>query len=459
MDKFMDSPWFLRLTALALALFLFFSVRADQDKSSLANVGDSMDIIRDVPVEVYYDDENLVVTGVPETVNMKIKGPTNLVQTAKLLKDFALKVDLRSMPMGSHTVQIQYENISDKIDVQLDPATIDVNIEEKITQSFRVDPEMNDQLLAEDYELVKMEVDPSTIEVTGAKSVVDSISFVKVSVSGENDIKKSFEQKGRVRVLDRDLNKLNVSIEPEEVTVKVDVEAYHKDVPVSVKPKGEPKEGITVNSITADEETVTLYGPRKTIDSIEQLDVSVDLSKVSGSGKQSVELTKPKDVLKMSLDYVNVTLDVNVSSEAKVEDAEAEEDADETASVPAEEEEEEEEPSNQDVAADDSNSEEPDVKPNIEKTRKFSNVKIGLNSLSQEFKGTIMKPTDGLAALTVTGDAQLIDGLSEADLSITADASSVAMEGEQKLPIVVQVPQGVHYEVNFKDITVSIEQA
>ena len=31
-------------------------------------VGDTMDVIRDVPVEVYYDNENLVVTGVPETV-------------------------------------------------------------------------------------------------------------------------------------------------------------------------------------------------------------------------------------------------------------------------------------------------------------------------------------------------------------------------------------------------------
>lgn len=219
----------------------FFSVRADQDKSSLANIGDSMDSIRDVPVEVYYDNENLVVTGVPETVNMTIKGPANLVQTTKLLKDFVLKVDLRSMPMGSHTVQIQHENISDKIDVKLDPATIEVNIEEKITQSFRVDPEMNDKLLAEDYELVKMEVDPSTIEVTGAKSIVDAISFVKVSVSGENGINKSFEQKGRVRVLDSDLNKLNVSIEPEEVTVKVDVEAYHKDVPIVVNKKGHLK--------------------------------------------------------------------------------------------------------------------------------------------------------------------------------------------------------------------------
>ena len=52
MDKFMDSPWFLRITALFLAVILFFSVKTEE-RSSSKNVGDTMDIIRDVPVEVY----------------------------------------------------------------------------------------------------------------------------------------------------------------------------------------------------------------------------------------------------------------------------------------------------------------------------------------------------------------------------------------------------------------------
>ena len=104
MDKFMDSPWFLRFTALFLAIILFFSVQAEEKKGSKA-VGDTMDIIRDLPVQVYYDNENLVVTGVPETVNMTIEGPANIVQTTKLLKDFTLRVDLSSLPMGKHTVR------------------------------------------------------------------------------------------------------------------------------------------------------------------------------------------------------------------------------------------------------------------------------------------------------------------------------------------------------------------
>ena len=61
MDKLMDSPWFLRFTALFLAIILFFSVKAGEERSA---VGSAQNMIRDIPVDVFYDNENLVVTGV-----------------------------------------------------------------------------------------------------------------------------------------------------------------------------------------------------------------------------------------------------------------------------------------------------------------------------------------------------------------------------------------------------------
>ena len=147
-----------------------------------------LDIIRDIPVEVIYDNENLVVTGVPETVNITVEGPTNLVQTTKLLKDFTLWVDLRTFDDWVNIMsEFKDENISDKLEVRIDPSSIDVVIEEKITQSFRVDPEFNERLLAEDFYVADMEVEPSTIEVTGAKSVIEAISFVKATVTADKE--------------------------------------------------------------------------------------------------------------------------------------------------------------------------------------------------------------------------------------------------------------------------------
>ena len=90
---------------------------------------------------------------------------------------------------------------------------------------------------------------PSTIEVTGAKSVIESISFVKASVTGDKGINKSFEQQARVRVLDKDLTKLNVTIVPEQVTVKVEISEYSKEVPIVLKSRGVPVTGVTVDAI------------------------------------------------------------------------------------------------------------------------------------------------------------------------------------------------------------------
>lgn len=113
MDKLMDSPWFLRFTALFLAMILFYSVKTEDAKTNKGH-GEQLDTIRDIPVEVIYDNENLVVTGVPETVNINIEGPSNLIQTTKLFKDFTLFVDLSDYTIGKHNVKIQHENISEK---------------------------------------------------------------------------------------------------------------------------------------------------------------------------------------------------------------------------------------------------------------------------------------------------------------------------------------------------------
>ncbi|ARJ38749.1 hypothetical protein CSV71_12025 [Sporosarcina sp. P21c] len=299
MDKFMDSPWFLRLTALFLAIMLFLSVKAE-DQSSRNTIGDVFDLLQDVPVEVYYDTENLVVTGVPDMVNMTIEGPAQIVQTTKLLKDFTLKLDLQNLTLGEHTVRIQAENLSDKLDVRLDPSTVNINIEEKVTQSFRVDPEMNTRLLAEGYEVKSMGVHPSSINVTGAKSVVDAISFVKVSITNDGSLNKSFEQKSRVRVLDRDLNKLSVELDPEEVTVKVDIQEYSREIPLKLQQKGQSPDGITIESAVPDVQSIRVYGPKSIVDAIKEIPVELDIDKINKSGKVEVDIKNPEGITKVT---------------------------------------------------------------------------------------------------------------------------------------------------------------
>ncbi|MCG7336633.1 CdaR family protein [Sporosarcina sp. ACRSM] len=429
MDKFMDSPWFLRFTALFLALILFFSVKAEDEKLVGKAVGDTVDAISNVPVDVYYDNENLVVTGVPETVNITIEGPTNLVQSTKLLKDFTVRADLSNLTLGQHTVRLQTENISEKLHVRIDPATIDVMIEEKITRSFRVDPEINERLLAEDFHIVKMDVTPSTIEVTGAKSIVESISFVKASATGEQGIDQTFEQQARVRVLDRDLNKLNVTIVPEQVNVKVEVAEYNKEVPIVLKKSGAPTSNVTIDSVSTKEGVITLFGPKKVLDQIKELEVDVDLSQVKEQEKTlEVALKKPKGITKMSLDKIKVQVNASQS----------EEDMEEVVAP-----EEPKEPEKEEQVA----------------TKKFLDVPVRVNGLDEKFKSSFQKPEEGMTDLTVTAEQNMLDKLEKSDFVIYVDASGVTEEGEQNLPISVEGPQNVSWKITDNEAIMHIELA
>lgn len=428
-DKFMDKPWFLRFTALALAIILFFSIQADGAKSDRNTVGDTWDAIRDVPVEVFYDNENLIISGVPETVDVTIEGPANIVQSTKYLRDFILKVDLRTLRNGKHTVRIETENLSDKLNVRLDPATVEVVIEEKITKTFKVDPELNERLLAENYNVVKMDVNPSEIEVTGAKSIVDAIEFVKVSATGDKGINKSFEQRAKVRVLDRELNKLNVSIEPAEVNVKVEIEENSKEVPIELRKRGLPADNVTIDSITTELKTVKLYGSKKTLDAITQLRVDVDVSKVTESGKLELKLPKPKGVSKLSEDKITVNVVATVlTGEDPPPDISME--------PPIEEE----------VA-------------NVDVTKEFKDVPVAVKGLDEKFTSSFLHPSAGVVDVTVTAEQGLINSLKKSDLTVTLDASDTDTEGEHSYPLSVNVPNGVAWKLSTDEVTLEIKLA
>ncbi|AOV06565.1 CdaR family protein [Sporosarcina ureilytica] len=426
MDKLLDSPWFLRFTALFLAILLFYTVKTDEGKLMNNSSSEDMEVIHDVPVEVYYDNENLIVTGIPETVNVTIDGPVNIVQTTKLLKDFTLYVDLTSLLMGEHQVRIRHENISEKLQVRIDPATIDINIEEKITETFRIEPEFNERLLAEGFNVVNMEVQPSTVEVTGAKSVIESINFVKATVAIDAGVRESFEQEARVRVLDRDLNKLDVDIMPENVTIKVDVQEHTKEVPIVINETGTPPNGVTINSITPEVNSIVLSGPKRVLNEIETFPIDIDVSKIEKSGTVEVKLKKPKEIFSLSPTTINVKIDTTI--EGAVEEEEV---AEETAGEGA----------------------------TAVETTKVEDVPVVITGLNEKFKGTFIEPVNGLVTITVKATPDVISKLKKSDFAVSINASPASEEGEEVFPIHVKGPPNVEWTLSMEEATLKIELA
>ena len=309
MDKLFDSTWALRITALIIALALFFYVKSELDSTRVNSASDEVAVLTNIPLEVYYDDENLIVTGLPETVNITISGPDKIVLKTELAMDFSVFVELNDLLIGEHRVEVQHENISEKLDVKLDPQWVNITIEERVTQEFRVDPEMYSRLLADGYEVVSKIANPTTVKITGAESVLKSISYVKATVTGESGIKASFEQEANVKVLNADLNRLDVLVEPAVVKVNVEVREYSKELPIRFVQKGIAVEGIEIIDLQPLEATVKVFGKKSVVDELSEIVLEFDVAQVNDSGEFEGELILP-DGLRAEPKTVKIQADV-----------------------------------------------------------------------------------------------------------------------------------------------------
>jgi len=307
MDKIFDSPWALRITSLIFAVALFFYVQSLMNDGRESTSQIQADILVDVPLEVYYDETNLIVSGLPETVDIKIEGPTTAVTQAQLLKDYKAFVDLNSLLIGEHSVTIQTENFSEKLTVTVDPRIVHITIEERVTQEFRVEPEINSRQIADNYVLDSIEVTPQRVMITGAKSVIDSISYVKASVKADESIQSSFKQESNVVVLNKDLNKLDVVIEPQRVELSVSVKPYTREIPLVLETTGATEESeITINDLTLLQNTVEVTGAKQILDALTEVVAQIDLDSITSSGEYEVTLLLPEGVTKLKDDEVLV---------------------------------------------------------------------------------------------------------------------------------------------------------
>jgi len=429
MDKMMNNPWFLRITALILAIALFISVRSELESDNRNASSNDVDVIRDIPLEVYYDDDNLVVTGPPKTVNVNVEGPKNLVLSAKLMKDFKVFIDLRELTIGTHRVPVSTENFIEKLNVRTDPQYVDVVIEERISREFNVETDMNEGLLADNYIVKSYEVNPQKVTITGAKSVINSIGYVKATISGDQDINKSFEQETTVKVLDLDLNKLDVIVEPSSVHVSVKVEEYSKVVPVALVKQGNPKAGVTVNGITTKTDTIRLYGPKAVLDKIDQLNVDVDISKIEKPGNFDMKLALPEGVTKLSKEVIEITGDVTNAPDPDSEETEETGETEET--------------------------EEP-VSTISEKS--FEQVAINVRGLPEQLVSIFEKPAGGTVTVVAKGPSEALSKLQLNNLIVYVEATNSEV-GESTLPIQVEGSSDIEWQTSEKEAVLTVKES
>lgn len=322
MDKFLNYRWAVKIIALLFALLLYVAVNSNQaptpkkpGESFFPTSTTDEATLTDIPVKAYYDDENYVVTGVPQTVNVTIKGSTSAVKKARQTKNFEIYADMEHLKTGTHKVELKAKNVSDGMTISINPSVTTVTIQERTTKSFPVEVEYyNKSKMKKGYSPEQPIVSPKNVQITGSKNVIDNISLVKASVNLEN-ADETIEKEAKVTVYDKDGNALPVDVEPSVIKITVPVTSPSKKVPFKIERTGSLPDGVSIANIESSPSEVTVYGSQDVLDSLEFIDgVSLDLSKINKDSDIEADILLPDGVKKISPS--KVTLHIEVDSEA-----------------------------------------------------------------------------------------------------------------------------------------------
>ncbi|WP_066070787.1 CdaR family protein [Neobacillus soli] len=406
MDKLMDNPWFIKILALLLALLLYSTVALSGSKFTDVNVPGqkTTDTIMNIPVNVYYDTENLVVSGIPNKADITIKGPMSHVENAKAQKNFEIYVDLTKAKIGKQKVKLKVRNLSDKLNATIKPDTVTVSIQEKITREFNVDAEFNSGQIEEGYSAGRPIVEPSKVKITGAKDVIDRITYVKATLNGKTKLKETMTEEARIQVLDKELNKLNVAVEPDTVKVTIPVKSNNKTVPINVVRKGTAPSGVTIESIVLDTKEATITADEDTLKNPVNVRVEVDISKITDNTTLTLPVIISNGITKVTPQMVKATVVVNKRGEKTV-----------------------------------------------------SGIPIEIRGLSEDYKADIDNPADQMINLLVDGPSDSLNALKSEDFTIYIDLSSFT-EGNHKVDIHIEGPSDVRWKPDKSSAKITISK-
>ncbi|RST71851.1 YbbR-like domain-containing protein [Siminovitchia acidinfaciens] len=410
MDKFMDNPWFVRIVAMALALLLFLSIQdlGNKSEGSRPNGMESNEVetITAVPLEKYYDSENLVVTGMPDTIEVTIEGQRRFVEATKRQRDFTVYVDLSDLSIGNHRVPILYKDFSEKLKVKVEPVYVEVSIQEKVTQEFPVEPEFNNNILAEGFEAEQPIVEPNRVRITGGKETLEKISYVKASIDAKGLIEETIKRDTKVTVLDRDLNKLDVFVDPEYVTVTVPVNNPRKTVPIKIKQVGSPPDGTVIKRMEGDIEEVMIFGWTDNLQSVNEIEVEVDVSEVTKDVELDVPIKRPEGINKITPERVKVKI---VTDKAK------------------------------------------NAETNL------SEVPIESKGLADSLDVEFLSPVDGAVSIKVVGNKDELKKAQEGDFEVFMNMQGLRV-GDHEVNLEVKGPKDIKWELSTEKAKVRLKE-
>ena len=398
-DKFLKNEKLMKALAFIVALLFVISTRYTPNQSDIRPSA----TIPNHPLTVYTNPNYVIVdSGIPETVSVVLSGDRTQVELAQTRGNFEIYADLRNLSEGVHQVDLKYTNISNRIDVSINPSTIAVTIAELVEEEFQVEADfMNRKELEEWYVLGTPTLSVDTVRVRGAKSIVDEIASIRALIDVSN-LEELSVYEAPVVAFDSTGHRLNVDIIPSTVTASVEVMKKSEIVPFRVSITGNPPEGLSISKVIVEPEEIELFGERPALDLINFFPVSVDLYQLNEDNEIWVDLEYPDGIQAMSEDRIKVTI---IYEETE--------------------------------------------------TKTLNDVVINLRNLELGYEITPLSSEDTMVDVTLMGASSLLSQISESHINVFIDLANLE-EGEHEVRIGIDTPEFIIGELGKRNVRINI---
>lgn len=310
-------------TLLFLSLFLAIIIFVVVDQKIITFSSQSAEVLKEQSVNVIFNEEQYVVEGLPESVDVTLIGSKADLYIAKQSANNGVTIDLTGLTPGTHKVNIKYDQGLSDIEYSVNPSVATVIIYEKVsdTRSLTYDVVNNNKL---DNTLIVNKVKLSVDEVTirGAEYKIKQVATVKALIDVEELSKKEAGTQTlndiTLKAYDKDGNVVDVEFVPAKISAEVDLASPSKKVSLNFVPKGTLATGKAIGGYTFSQNEVTVYGDSETLSNLNSLDVEVDISNITGDTSFKTEIKKPSGVKSISTNYITVSLTITDSSSEPV---------------------------------------------------------------------------------------------------------------------------------------------
>lgn len=327
--RLFENKWAVRLISLLFAIFLYifvasennafvFQSAANQQFASI-NVTETID---NVPVTVGEIPENTFISGLPESVQVRITGPRNVINQV-LEKEITVQTeDLTDIPSGTQQIQFIVSDLPDTVDYQVTPSRRYVKISQLEEITAEIEYEIDPNAIQDGFNVDSVSLNPQEVQLTGDVETIQQIDRVYITIANPQPSNSSFSGSYVLQIVNANGEVLDVNSNVSEIEAQVEVVQPQSEVGMHIIPFGEDQAMYTYEYTITTPQSLVIQGSQPNVDTI---GVVADVSGLTESTTITGELQVPEGMTVINGGDVQIEVSITPIAPSENEEQSSEE--------------------------------------------------------------------------------------------------------------------------------------